>query len=280
MKNIILIIPLAINCVSPACKDHPKGMNEFAPSEEPEWNHCATYEDVVRDYPDQVKFLLGRIDLQNPGLARVKTALEEKDTSKACAELITYFKTSQAGESYRKSAGAYANSTFENVLVDILPASGDWCAHTDKHQPFDTSGKAGPMLDAGIRMKSKVLPIAFYSIYVKEGVQKELAQGYHKIVIKDYEEFWALFAKMGVEPDPLLNPIIQKGWEHLALTCKPNGHSLMLNDENDASHEKDVVSRAEIYDRPDWLYPFSNGREGAEPNTGPSIMYVWSGRMG
>ena len=414
MKNIILIVSVAIIFVSPACKDNPGEINEFAPSGEPEWNRCVSYEDVLRDYPDQVGFLLGMVDLTIPELIRVKTSLDAGDTVKACAELITYFETNPAGESYRKTAGAYSRSTVENVLVDILPASGDWfkiprlkngglawswegpsdytnnqmhqinrfswmddllfagldgsnaclvkldgflrdwCAHADKHQQFDTSGRAGPILDAGIRMKSKVLPITFYSFlaahefqdatrilmlaaiarhgpylryyhrphgnhktmellglltladafpefknreayidyvrmavseeheysfYVEEGVQKELAQGYHKIVIKDYEEFGALFARMGVEPDPLLNPIIQKGWEHLALTCKPNGHSLMLNDENDASHEKDAVNRAEIYERPDWLYPFSNGEEGVEPEKGPSVMYAWSGRM-
>ena len=414
MTNIRSIVPLALIFISPGCQDNPKVLHENNPSRDIEWNLCISYEDVVGDYPDQVRFLFNMVDLTVPGLASVKTALDINDTVEACAELIAYFETNPAGESYRKSAGAYSSSTVENVMADILPASGDWfkiprlkngglawswegpsdytnnqmhqinrfswmddllfagldgsnaslvkldgylrdwCAHADKHQQFDTSGRAGPILDAGIRMKSKVLPITFYSFlsahefqdatrilmlaaiarhgpylrhyhrphgnhktmellglltladafpefkdrdayidyvrlavadehkysfYVEEGVQKELAQGYHKIVIKDYEEFKALFAKIGVEPDPLLDPIIRKGWEHLALTCKPNGHSLMLNDENDASHEKDVVSRAEIYDRPDWLYPFSNGSEGVEPEKGPSVMYAWSGRM-
>ncbi len=115
--------------------------------------------------------------------------------------------------------------------------------------------------------------------FYPEGVQKELCQNYHSIVIRDFERLAKLFDRNGMDTDARIHEMIYKGWDHLAYTAKPNGHGLLLNDANDQSFEQMIRSRAQTYERADWLYIYANGREGVEPERGPSVVYPWSGRV-
>ncbi len=111
------------------------------------------------------------------------------------------------------------------------------------------------------------------------GVQKELAQNYHSIVVRDFEQLSEIFERNDLTADEHIHEMVRRGTEHLALTMKPNGNCLFFNDANEQSYEWMVRERVEKYDRPDWLYICSNGEEGEEPEVGPSVMYPWSGRL-
>ena len=117
------------------------------------------------------------------------------------------------------------------------------------------------------------------SFYVEEGVQKELTQTYHIGVVRSFEEMCELFERSGMEVDPVFGDVIERGWESVALTCKPNGHGLLLNDSNDQSYARLIKERAAYYKRPDWVYPYTHGEKGVKPERGPSVMFAWSGRL-
>lgn len=112
-----------------------------------------------------------------------------------------------------------------------------------------------------------------------EGVQKELAANYHLIVVRDMEFFSDLLERSGREADPYYLEMVEKGYEYLAFSLKPNGESPMLNDVNAQGWGKELLVKSDRYDWADWRYVVSHGEEGERPDFGLSIMYPWSGRL-
>jgi hypothetical protein len=66
---------------------------------------------------------------------------------------------------------------------------------------------------------------------------------------------------------------------YLALALDQQGYSAM-NSDCDLEYNRDyVLESAAVFDRPDWTYVASNGRQGTLPSGPGSIMFPWSGQF-
>lgn len=61
------------------------------------WKEIKSVEDVCLHFPDQMKQLLQALNLDYPGLSRVKDAYEDDDIVRACRELLIYYEQSETG---------------------------------------------------------------------------------------------------------------------------------------------------------------------------------------
>ncbi|WOO43590.1 alginate lyase family protein [Rubellicoccus peritrichatus] len=87
--NLIKFVPIMITCcfgIASANQSPPKldRENQFA-----------------EQYPERYAELIDALNLDYPGLEKVKAALQEDDTKTACNELIAYYRTSQGGTDFR-----------------------------------------------------------------------------------------------------------------------------------------------------------------------------------
>ncbi len=60
---------------------------------EPDWMGIDTVAEAVEHWPERIDTLLNALDLDRPGLAAVRTAVEAGDRTAACTALLTYYRT-------------------------------------------------------------------------------------------------------------------------------------------------------------------------------------------
>lgn len=65
-----------------------------------EWKDIKSVEEVCNHYPDQMQQLLQALDLDYPGLQKVKNAFEDDNIVRACKELLNYYQLSPSGSHY------------------------------------------------------------------------------------------------------------------------------------------------------------------------------------
>ena len=67
-------------------------------------------------------------------------------------------------------------------------------------------------------------------------------------------------------------------WNYLAYIIRPNGKN-PLNNDSDYEYIADRISRhAKEYNRADWQYIATQGKEGTRPERGPSVAFPWAGQ--
>ena len=68
-------------------------------------------------------------------------------------------------------------------------------------------------------------------------------------------------------------------YNYLALSIRPDGFGL-LNNDADLIDNREIVQKAAVeYNRKDWNYIVSNGKEGVKPENGPSFVFPWAGHL-
>ena len=112
-----------------------------------------------------------------------------------------------------------------------------------------------------------------------DGVQTELTSHYHQVALNNFSLFMEL-CKQAKEPlPPLYASQVEKMWNYIAYTMRPNGYGL-LNNDADLDYNRDKVTAAALnYGRRDWLYIASNGKKGVKPKGPPSIFFPWAGQL-
>ncbi|MBI2440988.1 MAG: alginate lyase family protein [Lentisphaerae bacterium] len=112
-----------------------------------------------------------------------------------------------------------------------------------------------------------------------DGAQKELTSGYHRCALINFNQFAEICRCAGMPMPEEYNACLEKMWNYLACTIRPDGHGL-LNNDSDLNYTRDfMMGAAETYARPDWAYMTSNGAEGEKPEMGPSFMFPWAGQL-
>ena len=112
-----------------------------------------------------------------------------------------------------------------------------------------------------------------------DGAQKELTISYHVITVKHFENFVQTLARGGVDASADFAPGIERMWNYVAYTMRPDGYGPMNNDSDHDAVRDDLLAGAERYRRPDWRYIATGAEAGAEPEDPPSRVFPWSGQV-
>jgi len=111
-----------------------------------------------------------------------------------------------------------------------------------------------------------------------DGAQKELTYMYHNVALYNFEAFKqnSESAKK-ILPDKFLK-IIESMYNYDAYVLRPDKKGLLNNDSDIGSEEKRITSAAKTFNRNDWKYISSNGKEGEKPKE-TSIYFPYAGHM-
>jgi hypothetical protein len=119
-------------------------------------------------------------------------------------------------------------------------------------------------------MKEQVYP---------DGVQTELTSSYHQVALSNFELFNSICKKAEVSLPAYFTETIASMWNYLAWTIRPDGYGVLNNDGDLTFNRGRLLKVAEELKRDDWKYIVSNGKQGKEPQTGPSVFFPWAGQL-
>ncbi|MFW6132434.1 MAG: heparinase II/III family protein [Planctomycetota bacterium] len=112
-----------------------------------------------------------------------------------------------------------------------------------------------------------------------DGAHDELSSGYHWVSLHSFEQVAAVCRAAGrAVPDEYRKRLVDM-YDYWAGLVRPDG-SLPQNNRSDRSDPtRRILAAAERYDRPDWRYIVTNGREGEKPDGLPSRFAPWAGHL-
>ncbi len=119
-------------------------------------------------------------------------------------------------------------------------------------------------------MKEQVYP---------DGVQTELTSSYHQVALSNFELFNSICKNAEVSLPAYFTETIASMWNYLAWTIRPDGYGVLNNDGDLTFNRGRLLKVAEELKRDDWKYIVSNGKQGKEPQTGPSVFFPWAGQL-
>jgi len=119
-------------------------------------------------------------------------------------------------------------------------------------------------------MKEQVYP---------DGVQTELTSSYHHVALSNFNLFADICKKNNVQLPEYYTTTLEAMFNYLAMTMRPDGYGLLNNDADQNNNRRPVTEAANAYNRPDWIYIASNGKEGSKPGAGPSYIFPYAGQL-
>ena len=139
----------------------------------------------------------------------------------------------------------------------------------------------GEFADAGLWLRyatDQVVPQVRLQVY-PDGVQNELTAHYHWVSLVHLD----LFARIVRGESRVTVPAefyegIQKMWDYLACSLRPDGTTPLNNDSDLMQLRPQLAEAARNYQRDDWLYIATEGREGTRPER-TSSLYPWAGQL-
>lgn len=113
-----------------------------------------------------------------------------------------------------------------------------------------------------------------------DGAQMELTTHYHKVAMSMFEAFADIYNRNKSDNIPQdYKQTIVNMWNYLTFVMRPNGTALLNNDGDLDNNRDQVLAAAAKYNKPEWAYVASNGKEGTKPQSGPSNMFPWAGHL-
>ncbi|MGB4292156.1 MAG: heparinase II/III family protein, partial [Bacteroidales bacterium] len=112
-----------------------------------------------------------------------------------------------------------------------------------------------------------------------DGAQTELTSSYHYVALNNFILFMDICKKANVYLPENYKEKIEKMWNYLAWTMKPDGFGLLNNDADLIYFRDMIIDAANEFQRNDWLYIATNGGKGSKPESYPSVMFPWAGHM-
>jgi hypothetical protein len=112
-----------------------------------------------------------------------------------------------------------------------------------------------------------------------DGSYKELSNHYQRVVLFNAQYFIRLMARL--DPDYQGLPVIQRieaMWDFFARVTQPDGSGPISNASDREDNAVFIREVQAFYDRPDWLYIGTNGREGVPPDGPASRLFPWAGQ--
>jgi len=112
-----------------------------------------------------------------------------------------------------------------------------------------------------------------------DGVQKELTSHYHYVALHYFEQYADLCRDAGLPLSPDYRGWLEKMWNYLAYSLRPDGCGPQNNDSDLSNYRALLITAAERYRRPDWVYIATSGAQGEKPKQGPSLIFPWAGQV-
>lgn len=110
-----------------------------------------------------------------------------------------------------------------------------------------------------------------------DGVQNELAASYHKVTLFFFQ-FFVETAKRGQkEVSDDFAKTIESMYDYMVYSLNPALKNPLNNDSDVDNNETFLMRAAKFYDRPDWIYVLTHGRQGEKPNKN-SVFYPYAGQ--
>ena len=110
-----------------------------------------------------------------------------------------------------------------------------------------------------------------------DGVQTEISSKTQWVALRRFESLARNFQRAGREISREYLDRVEEMYDFLAYSMRPDGHQALNNDSDREDLRPRVINAALQYDRPDWVYIATNGKEGEKPQKGPSVSYPWAG---
>jgi len=112
-----------------------------------------------------------------------------------------------------------------------------------------------------------------------DGVQTELTSSYHRVALSRFQAFADLSARVGKTVPKSYKAQLEKMWNYLAYSMRPDGAGVLNNDSDRTHNVPHVLGRAVEFNRRDWAYIATNGKDGERPAVGPSVVFPWAGQV-
>ncbi|MDM7915211.1 MAG: heparinase II/III family protein, partial [Candidatus Eisenbacteria bacterium] len=149
---------------------------------------------------------------------------------------------------------AHFRGDANHLLIEI-----NGLLETALHYPeFRRSGK---WLDIALGRLQQQVRAQVYD----DGVNVELSPAYHRLVLEELMLARAAILSHGMMLPGDLDERIEAMWEYLASVVQPDGIVPSLNDGAVAKVDDDLVRVGALFDRPDFIYAGTGGREGTRP---------------
>ncbi len=116
-----------------------------------------------------------------------------------------------------------------------------------------------------------------------DGIQKELSAHIHLLTLFHFDHFGQMYKKeswdAGIDPDYYKR--IEEMWQYLVYSLKPDDNAPFNND--CPFYLRDwaflLKKKAREYERKDWIYLLTHGKEGRKPDMIPSHVFPWAGQL-
>ncbi|WP_162342146.1 alginate lyase family protein [Cyclobacterium salsum] len=112
-----------------------------------------------------------------------------------------------------------------------------------------------------------------------DGVQTELASHYHNVSLHNFELFQTICEEADRTLPSFFTQTIESMYGYIARAVRPDGHRILNNDGDRGSDRSLILEGAEKFNKPEWAFIASNGREGSRPSDGPSYFFPWAGQL-
>jgi len=112
-----------------------------------------------------------------------------------------------------------------------------------------------------------------------DGVQTELTSSYHQVALDNFNQFRETLLQANEPLPEIFEEQIEKMWNYIAYTMRPDGYGLLNNDADLIYNRDRIIRAAEAFNRKDWLYIATNGKEGVRPAGEPSNFFPYAGHL-
>ncbi|MCD6354007.1 MAG: alginate lyase family protein, partial [Prolixibacteraceae bacterium] len=159
-------------------------------------------------------------------------------------------------------------------------AQGNWL--TMEISGLATVATAWPEFNksrAWLDYAKKTIEKSMHEQVYPDGVQAELTSSYHYVALNNFVQFREICKNANEPLSDYFNQTIEKMYNYLAFTIRPDGYGILNNDADLAFNRRRIIDAANKYGRKDWLYVATNENSGIEPVKGPSFIFPWAGQL-
>jgi hypothetical protein len=110
-----------------------------------------------------------------------------------------------------------------------------------------------------------------------DGVQTELSTKTQWVALHRFESLAENFQKAGREISDNYLHRVEEMYNYLAYSLRPDGHQPLNNDADREDLRPRILKAAQKFNRADWQWIATNGRQGVKPDSLPSVTFPWAG---
>ena len=110
-----------------------------------------------------------------------------------------------------------------------------------------------------------------------DGVQTELSTKTQWVALHRFESLAVNFQKAGREIAESYLHRVEEMYNYLAYSIRPDGHQPLNNDADREDLRPRLLTAASKFDRADWQWIATNGKQGTKPDSLPSVTFPWAG---